>query len=257
MKENIIFILFSNSIFNNMQESQNDLNTFSIFGMNNQEEKNNENIETNMEIEENQDINENIKVEENNKDEESKKEQKEKRRVRGPNKCYRIIDQFFNDKKRAKETINNEQQNDINDEEDKKIKRRKNITNMSLIFDDFLIYVESKVNKDYYNKFITPIINNYKEFYIEKEKEFKENKSSFNIIEDENLIKKKKIYGLENFLEIPEIINDFMKFIYNQNIFTSDEDKIEMIEIIFIFCAWLKQYHYTSYNIEYLLKKEE
>ena len=240
-----------------MQESQNDLNTFSIFGINNQEEKNNENIETNMEIEENQDINENIKVEENNKEEESKKEQKEKRRVRGPNKCYRIIDQFFNDKNRAKETINNEQQNDINDEEDKKIKRRKNITNMSLIFDDFLIYVESKVNKDYYNKFITPIINNYKEFYIEKEKEFKENKSSFNIIEDENLIKKKKIYGLENFLEIPEIINDFMKFIYNKNIFTSDEDKVEMIEIIFIFCAWLKQYHYTSYNIEYLLKKEE
>ena len=128
---------------------------------------------------------------------------------------------------------------------------------MSLIFDDFLIYVESKVNKDYYNKFITPIINNYKEFYIEKEKEFKENKSSFNIIEDENLIKKKKIYGLENFLEIPEIINDFMKFIYNKNIFTNDEDKVEMIEIIFIFCAWLKQYHYTSYNIEYLLKKEE
>ena len=240
-----------------MQESQNDLNTFSIFGINNQEEKNNENIETNMEIEENQDINENIKVEENNKEEESKKEQKEKRRVRGPNKCYRIIDQFFNDKNRAKETINNEQQNDINDEEDKKIKRRKNITNMSLIFDDFLIYVESKVNKDYYNKYITPIINNYKEFYIEKEKEFKENKSSFNIIEDENLIKKKKIYGLENFLEIPEIINDFMKFIYNKNIFISDEDKVEMIEIIFIFCAWLKQYHYTSYNIEYLLKKEE
>ena len=220
-----------------MQESQNDLNTFSIFGMNNQEEKNNENIETNMEIEENQDINENIKVEENNKDEESKKEQKEKRRVRGPNKCYRIIDQFFNDKKRAKETINNEQQNDINDEEDKKIKRRKNITNMSLIFDDFLIYVESKVNKDYYNKFIIPIINNYKEFYIEKEKDFKENKSSFNNIEDENLIKKKKIYGLENFLEIPEIVNDFMKFIYNKNIFENDEDKVEMIEIIFIFCA--------------------
>ena len=240
-----------------MQESQNDLNTFSIFGMNNQEEKNNENKEKNMEIEENQDINENIKVEENNKEEESKKEQKEKRRVRGPNKCYRIIDQFFNDKNRSKETINNEQQNDINDEEDKKIKRRKNITNMSLIFDDFLIYVESKVNKDYYNKYITPIINNYKEFYIEKEKEFKENKSSFNIIEDENLIKKKKIYGLENFLEIPEIINDFMKFIYNKNIFTNDEDKVEMIEIIFIFCAWLKQYHYTSYNIEYLLKKEE
>jgi len=240
-----------------MQESQNHLNTFSIFGINNQEEKNNENIETNMEIEENQDINENIKVEENNKEDESKKEQKEKRRVRGPNKCYRIIDQFFNDKKRAKETINNEQQNDINDEEDKKIKRRKNITNMSLIFDDFLFYVELKVNKDYYNKFITPIINNYKEFYIEKEKEFKENKSSFNIIEDENLIKKKKIYGLENFLEIPEIINDFMKFIYNKNIFTSDDDKVEMIEIIFIFCAWLKQYHYTSYNIEYLLKKEE
>ena len=210
-----------------------------------------------MEIEENQENNENIKNEENNKEEESKKEQKEKRRVRGPNKCYRIIDQFFSDKKRAKEATNNDQQNDINEEEDKKIKRRKNITNMSIIFDDFLIYVETKVNKDYYNKFIIPIINNYKEFYIEKEKDFKENKSSFNNIEDENLIKKKKIYGLENFLEIPEIVNDFMKFIYNKNIFENDEDKVEMIEIIFIFCAWLKQNHYTSYNIEYLIKKEE
>ena len=128
---------------------------------------------------------------------------------------------------------------------------------MSIIFDDFLIYVETKVNKDYYNKFIIPIINNYKEFYIEKEKDFKENKSSFNNIEDENLIKKKKIYGLENFLFFPEIVNDFMKFIYNKNIFENDEDKVEMIEIIFIFCAWLQQNHYTSYNIEYLIKKEE
>ena len=48
-----------------------------------------------------------------------------------------------------------------------------------------------------------------------------------------------------------------MKFIYNKNIFENDEDKIEMIEIIFIFCSWLKQNHYTSYNIEYLIKNEE
>lgn len=244
-----------------MQESQNYLSTFSIFGINNQEEKNNDNLEANMEIEENQETKEVIKLEENNKEEETKKESKEKRRVRGPNKCYRIIDQFFSDQKRTK-TSNikdgiDQKNNNTNGEEEKKIKKRVKVTNMSSIFDDFLNFVETKTNNEYYNKFIKPIINNYKEFYIEKEKDYKENKTIYNNNEDENLIKKKKIYGLENFLEIPEIVNDFMKFIYNKNIFENDEDKIEMIEIIFIFCSWLKQNHYTSYNIEYLIKNEE
>ena len=244
-----------------MQENQNYLSTFSLFGMNNQEEKNNENIDTNMEIEENQEIKEITKLEDNNKEEESKKESKEKRRVRGPNKCYRIIDQFFEDKKRANLIVNNDEKNqnnnsiNINDEEDKKIKRKIKIIDMSSRFDEFLQFLETKVNNDYYNKYILPIINIYKDFYMEKEKEYKENKSNYKI-EDENLIKKKKIYGLENFLEIPEIVNDFMKFIYNKNIFENDEDKIEMIEIIFIFCSWLKQNHYTSYNMEYLVKND-
>ena len=244
-----------------MQKNQNDINTFSIFD-NNNEGKNLENIETNMEmeIEPEQENNDKKNSEEDNKEENPKKESKEKRKVRGPNKCYRIIDQFFKDIKRAKELNDTEQQDQKNnkDQEEKKTRRRTKITNMSSVFDDYLNFVEPKVNNDYYNKFVLNIINNYKEFYIEKEKEFKENKSLFNNnIDDENLIRKKKIYGLENFLEIPEIVNDFMKFIYNKNIFENDEDKIEMIENIFIFCVWLKQNHYTSYNVEYLLKKEE
>ena len=244
-----------------MQKNQNDINTFSIFD-NNNESKNLENIETNMEmeIEPEQENNDKKNSEEDNKEENPKKESKEKRKVRGPNKCYRIIDQFFKDIKRAKELNDTEQQDQKNnkDQEEKKTRRRTKITNMSSVFDEYLNFVEPKVNNDYYNKFVLNIINNYKEFYIEKEKEFKENKSLFNNnIDDENLIRKKKIYGLENFLEIPEIVNDFMKFIYNKNIFENDEDKIEMIENIFIFCVWLKQNHYTSYNVEYLLKKEE
>ena len=244
-----------------MQKNQNDINTFSIFD-NNNEGKNLENIETNMEmeIEPEQENNDKKNSEEDNKEENPKKESKEKRKVRGPNKCYRIIDQFFKDIKRAKELNDTEQQDQKNnkDQEEKKTRRRTKITNMSSVFDEYLNFVEPKVNNDYYNKFVLNIINNYKEFFIEKEKEFKENKSLFNNnIDDENLIRKKKIYGLENFLEIPEIVNDFMKFIYNKNIFENDEDKIEMIENIFIFCVWLKQNHYTSYNVEYLLKKEE
>jgi len=244
-----------------MQKNQNDINTFSIFD-NNNEGKNLENIETNMEmeIEPEQENNDKKNSEEDNKEENPKKESKEKRKVRGPNKCYRIIDQFFKDIKRAKELNDTEQQDQKNnkDQEEKKTRRRTKITNMSSVFDEYLNFVEPKVNNDYYNKFVLIIINNYKEFYMEKEKEFKENKSLFNNnIDDENLIRKKKIYGLENFLEIPEIVNDFMKFIYNKNIFENDEDKIEMIENIFIFCVWLKQNHYTSYNVEYLLKKEE
>ena len=243
-----------------MQKNQNDINTFSIFD-NNNEGKNLENIETNMEmeIEPEQENNDKKNSEEDNKEENQKKESKEKRKVRGPNKCYRIIDQFFKDIKRAKELNDTEQQDQKNnkDQEEKKTRRRTKITNMSSVFDEYLNFVEPKVNNDYYNKFVLNIINNYKEFYIEKEKEFKENKSLFNNnIDDENLIRKKKIYGLENFLEIPEIVNDFMKFIYNKNIFENDEDKIEMIENIFIFCVWLKQNHYTSYNVEYLLKQE-
>ena len=224
---------------------------------------------------------------EKNEENESKKEKKVKKRVRGPNKCYRIIDEFFTDKKRAKNTnennnneLNKEESNLANDdqvnEEDKKndenknkrIKKRIKVTEMSEKFDEFLNFVNERVNKDYYDIFIYPVINNYKEFYIEKEKEFKENKNAkqnnnndeksnnINNNIDENLARKKKSYGLENFLEIPEIVNDFVKYIYNKNIFVTDESKIEMIEIIFIFCTWLKQYHYSSYSIEYLINNE-
>ena len=243
-----------------MEKNQNDINTFSIFDSNNNEGKNIENINTNMEmeLEEKEENKGEINLEDNNKEENSKKEPKEKRKVRGPNKCYRIIEQFFQDKRRSKESNDIEELNQ--NEEEKKIRRKAKISNMSSVFDEYLNFVEPKVNNDYYNKFILTIINMYKEFYIEKEKEFKENKSSFNNnidFDDENLIRKKKIYGLENFLEIPEIVNDFMKFFYNKNIFENDEDKIEIIENIFIFCVWLKQNHYTSYNVEYLLKTEE
>ena len=242
-----------------MEKNQNDINTFSIFDSNNNEGKNIENINTNMEmeLEEKEENKGEINLEDNNKEENSKKEPKEKRKVRGPNKCYRIIEQFFKDKRRSKESNDIEELNQ--NEEEKKIRRKAKISNMSSVFDEYLNFVEPRVNNDYYNKFILTIINMYKEFYIEKEKEFKENKSSFNNnidFDDENLIRKKKIYGLENFLEIPEIVNDFMKFFYNKNIFENDEDKIEIIENIFIFCVWLKQNHYTSYNVEYLLKQE-
>ena len=247
-----------------MHDPLNNISTFSIFSINNQDSKNNENIENNMELEENQENKENskideIKIEENDKEEESKKEQKEKRRVRGPNRCYRIIEDFFKDKKRTKILNSNNEETSNNEDEDKKIKRKIKSVNMIEVFDEFLSYVESKVNENYYNTFILPIITNYKEYYIEKEKEFKENKNSvlINNIDDENLIRKKKTYGLENTLEIAEILNEFMKFIYNKNIFKSDNEKIEMIEIIFIFCAWLKQNHYSSYNIEYLIKPED
>ena len=247
-----------------MHDTLNNISTFSIFSINNQDSKNNENIENNMELEENQENKENskideIKIEENDKEEESKKEQKEKRRVRGPNRCYRIIEDFFKDKKRTKILNSNNEETSNNEDEDKKIKRKIKSVNMIEVFDEFLSYAESKVNENYYNTFILPIITNYKEYYIEKEKEFKENKNSvlINNIDDENLIRKKKTYGLENTLEIAEILNEFMKFIYNKNIFKSDNEKIEMIEIIFIFCAWLKQNHYSSYNIEYLIKPED
>ena len=138
-------------------------------------------------------------------------------------------------------------------------------------FDEFLNFVKEKVNQNYYDHYMYPIINEYKEFYKVKEKEFKERKKELgtndeaaknNIIInginlDANLAKKKKSYGLENFLEIPEIVNDFIRYLYNKNIFLTDESKIEMIEIVFIFCTWLKQYHYSSYNVEYFIKDEE
>ena len=206
---------------------------------------------------------------------ESKKGGKNKKRVRGPNKCYRVIDDFFNDKKRTKDynqennKLKYDDQNKTNDEltnteeKNKKAKKRIKIIEMSEKFDEFLEYVKERVNTYYYEFFVIPVINRYKEFYLEKEKEYKENKKNMNeekenmINIDENLARRKKSYGLENFLEIPEIVNEFVKYIYNKNIFVTDESKIEMIEIIFIFCTWLKQYHYSSYSIEYLIKNEE
>ena len=135
-----------------MQKNQNDINTFSIFD-NNNEGKNLENIETNMEmeIEPEQENNDKNKSEEDNKEENPKKDSKEKRKVRGPNKCYRIIDQFFKDIKRAKELNDTEQQDQKNnkDQEEKKTRRRTKITNMSSVFDEYLNLVEPKVNNDY------------------------------------------------------------------------------------------------------------
>jgi len=285
-KETQMIIEEEDNINNNiiMDEKKNKNNKKNIINKdkdkdtNNKEKKEKEKIKNNIN-------NNNEKLNEEN---ESKKEQKGKKRVRGPNKCYRIIDEFFRDKKRTKQLIdiNNELKMDFsnllndeqmnNNEEEKKndenknrrTKKRIKITEMSEKFDEFLNFVDEKVNKDYYNLFIYPVINSYKEFYIEKEKEFKENKNlkqnlydekscnNINISMDENLAKRKKSYGLENFLEIPEIVNDFVKYIYNKNIFVTDESKIEMIEIIFIFCTWLKQYHYSSYSIEYLIKND-
>ena len=239
-----------------IQDNANDNNN-NINENENNEKTNNENNEKNN----------NEKT--NNEENESKKEQKGKKRVRGPNKCYRIIDEFFRDNKRKKEESNVKASEDVLNEEEKKTeenkkkpKKRTKINDMTEIFDEFLTFVNEKVNKNYYDGFIFPIINNYKEFYIEKEKEFKnksinlnsDDENHINNVIDENLAKRKKSYGLKNCLEISEIVNEYIKYIYDKNIFVTDESKIEMIEIIFVFCTWLKQNHYSSYSIEYLIK---
>jgi len=242
-----------------IQDNANDNNN-NINENENNEKTNNENNEKN-----NNENNEKT----NNEENESKKEQKGKKRVRGPNKCYRIIDEFFRDNKRKKEESNVKASEDGLNEEEKKTeenkkkpKKRTKINDMTEIFDEFLTFVNEKVNKNYYDGFIFPIINNYKEFYIEKEKEFKnksinlnsDDENHINNVIDENLAKRKKSYGLKNCLEISEIVNEYIKYIYDKNIFVTDESKIEMIEIIFVFCTWLKQNHYSSYSIEYLIK---
>ena len=234
---------------------------------NNDKNKNESNEKTNNENNEKTNNENNEKT--NNEDNESKKEQKSKKRVRGPNKCYRIIEEFFRDNKRKKEDSNVKASEEAMNEEEKKTeenkkkpKKRAKINDMTEIFDEFLNFVNEKVNKNYYDVFIYPIINNYKEFYIEKEKEFKnksinlnsDDENHINNVIDENLAKRKKSYGLKNCLEISETVNEYVKYINDKNIFVTDESKIEMIEIIFVFCTWLKQNHYSSYSIEYLIK---
>ena len=264
---------FNNNIINvehddkmgNKEEIQNYTNNNNI--ENNEKNKNESNEKTNNENNEKTNNENNEKT--INEDNESKKEQKGKKRVRGPNKCYRIIEEFFRDNKRKKEDSNVKANEDALNEEEKKTeenkkkpKKRAKINDMTEIFDEFLNFVNEKVNKNYYDVFIYPIINNYKEFYIEKEKEFKNKSINLNSDEenhinndiDENLAKRKKSYGLKNVLEISEIVNEYVKYIYDKNIFVTDESKIEMIEIIFVFCTWLKQNHYSSYSIEYLIK---
>jgi len=280
-KENENIMILEEEIKNEIKNNNDDImiiedNYETKNNKNNKKNNNNNTKEKKNKMIKNSNTKKNEKI--NNEDIESKKEQqKVKKRVRGPNKCYRIIVEFFNDKKRTK-NIDNEIKKDnlnkindeqINEEEEekkndnKKNKKRTKITEMSEKFDEFLNFVNEKVNKNYYDLFIYPVISNYKDFYIEKEKQYKENKKNLNdekinnINMDENLAKRKKSYGLENFLEIPEIVNEFVKYIYNKNIFVTDESKIEMIEIIFIFCTWLKQYHYSSYSVEYLIKNED
>ena len=266
------------------QNSNNELTTQAIFGLPNCENENT--VDKKMEIEDdkinpNESINNNelilkpndisnilkladIKEIENKNNENCpKEEKKEKKRNRGPNKLQKIIDEFFKDKKRTKSPYEiNEKKLDENKnleekqsfEQNRKRKRKKLLVEK---FDEFLNCVSDKINKNYYEIFLFPVINNYKIFYLQKEKEYLNNSSNFQIIKDENLLKRKKSYGLENCLEIPEIVNDYIRYLYNQNIFITDDSKLEMLEIIWIFCLWLNMNHYSSYTVDYILPKEQ
>ena len=185
-----------------------------------------------------------------------------KKKKRGRNKCYRIIDEFFDDQKRKKNlspliNLSENENNNNENSEIKKIVKRNRYVKMSDKFDEFSEFVKEKVNDIYYETYVLPIMTNYKNFYLEKEKDYKKDDNLQIEVEGEqkkennNSHRKKILSSLKNSLEIPELVNDFIRFLYNKNIFENDDSKIEMVELIFVFCSWLKQKYYTKYTLEY------
>ncbi len=136
-------------------------------------------------------------------------------------------------------------------------------------FKGFLLFVKPRINDDYFN-FVSYYIMLYNEFYEKNVKENnKDNNSSLrnnkiiieadndlndtNIvqIESSNINDNNKI-SIETYEQIPDLVNDYFRYIQSRNIISDIDLKFELVEMIYVFCLWLKEKGFTTATLEYI-----
>ena len=169
------------------------------------------------------------------------------------------IKEFFKDEKR----INS----NFVEEDDKNYHFDDNDNNP---FQRFLIFVKPRINDNYF-QFVKYYIMLYNEFY---EKNIKEsngininnnlsnnkiiiqaddndlNNTNIVQIDNSNIIDNKNL--IETHEQIPDLVNDYFRYIQSRYTISDIDLKFELVEMIYVFCLWLKEKGFTSATLEYI-----
>ncbi len=136
-------------------------------------------------------------------------------------------------------------------------------------FEGFLLFVKPRINDEYFD-FVRYYIMLYNEFYEKNVKENNEDNNSnlrnnkiiiqadndlndTNIvqIESSNINDNNKI-SIETYEQIPDLVNDYFRYIQSRNIISNIDLKFELVEMIYVFCLWLKEKGFTTATLEYI-----
>ena len=157
------------------------------------------------------------------------------------------IKDFFKDDKRKNKNFIEDDEKNFND----------NIYNP---FEGFLLFV----------KFVKYYILLYNEFYEKNVKENNEINNSnvrnnkiiikadndlnnTNIVEiQSNNINDNNTISIEIYEQIPDLVNDYFRYIQSRNIISDIDLKFELVEMIYVFCLWLKEKGFTTATLEYI-----
>lgn len=101
-------------------------------------------------------------------------------------------------------------------------------------FEEFLYFIQPLTNPHFLG-FAKLIIDMFNEFEKQTNKKDDQNKNE-RVIDKEH---------------IPDLVNDYFRFVKNKQIIKEKEAKLEMIELIYIFCLWLKEKKYTTAKLDY------
>ena len=169
------------------------------------------------------------------------------------------IKEFFKDEKRRN--------SNFVEEDDKNFHFDDNDNNP---FQRFLIFVKPRINDNYF-KFVKYYIMLYNEFYEKNIKESNGIKINNNLsnnkiiiqaddndlnntniiqIDNSNIIDNKNL--IETHEQIPDLVNDYFRYIQSRYTITDIDLKFELVEMIYVFCLWLKEKGFTSATLEYI-----
>ena len=137
-------------------------------------------------------------------------------------------------------------------------------------FQRFLIFVKPRINDNYF-QFVKYYIMLYNEFYEKNIKESNGIKINNNLsnnkiiiqaddndlnntniiqIDNSNIIDNKNL--IETHEQIPDLVNDYFRYIQSRYTITDIDLKFELVEMIYVFCLWLKEKGFTSATLEYI-----
>ena len=169
------------------------------------------------------------------------------------------IKEFFKDEKRRN--------SNFVEEDDKNYHFDDNDNNP---FQRFLIFVKPRINDNYF-QFVKYYIMLYNEFYEKNIKEsnginINNNLSNNKIIiqADDNDLNNTNIVQIDNsniidnknltetHEQIPDFVNDYFRYIQSRYTISDIDLKFELVEMIYVFCLWLKEKGFTSATLEYI-----